>query len=53
MPIHLRSDLSGKFFQYGESGKKYYFKTEIGKKRAYTKARKQTSAIKISEQKAS
>jgi hypothetical protein len=46
MPIHEGTDNKGKFYQWGNQ-KKYYFNTEIGKKRAYEKALKQSKAIKL------
>lgn len=45
MPIHERKDKSGKYYQWGERGKKYYFKKEGGKGKAYDKALKQAKAI--------
>lgn len=49
MPVHSGVDnIKGHYFQYGTKGKKYYYKTVIGKKRAYTKAIKQGQAIEIS-----
>jgi hypothetical protein len=49
MPIHQRTDSKGKFYQYGNQ-KKYYYNTEIGMKRAMTRAKKQGQAIHISQQ---
>lgn len=49
MPIHERKDEIGKYYQYGESGKKYYFKREGGKAKAYDKSLKQAQAIHASE----
>ena len=46
MPVVHGKDKDGKFFRYGKSGKKYYYKTEIGKKRAKSLAMKQGRAIK-------
>lgn len=37
------------YFQYGDTGKKYYYNTEKGKKEAYMKAFKQGYAIQISQ----
>lgn len=48
MPIHCGQENGKNYYQYGNQ-KKYYFTTEIGKKRAYTKALKQTQAIKVSQ----
>lgn len=45
MPIKKGKD----YFQYGDSGKKYYFSTEKGKKEAYMKAFKQGYAIQLSQ----
>ncbi len=49
MPIHLRHDkkLGKHYYQYGNSGKKYYFTTKLGQDNAYHKAVKQTAAINI------
>lgn len=49
MPINNREDKKGRYYQYGESGKKYYYHTVIGKERAYQKALRQAQAIKASE----
>ena len=43
MPIHKGIENNKYYYQWG-SGKKYYFKTEIGEKRAYNKAIKQRTA---------
>jgi hypothetical protein len=48
MPIHQGTDSNGLFYQYGNSGKKYYF-TRKSEKKAYQKARLQTMAIKSNE----
>ena len=47
MPIHLDKDNEGFYYQWGESGKKYYFKMgkEGSKTEAYNKAKKQQKAI--------
>ena len=50
MPIHLLKDSKGEYYIYGTDNKKYYFKTEAGKKRAYNKCLRQMRAIKKSEQ---
>jgi hypothetical protein len=49
MPIHetVYSRNSG-YFQYGNSGKKYYYYTLQGRKTAYELARKQERAIHAS-----
>lgn len=44
MPTRLKTDKLGKYYQWGESGKKYYIK-EYGKKEAKNKADKQGKAI--------
>ena len=49
MPIILSKDKKGEYYSYGISGKKYHFKTESGKKRAYNKCLRQMRAIKQSE----
>ena len=43
MPIHTGQDKNGKFYQWGKTGKKYYFKPddEQSKQRALNKAKKQ------------
>lgn len=43
MPIHKGIENNKYYYQWG-SGKKYYFKTEIGEKRAYNKVIKQRTA---------
>ena len=47
MPIHTGQDKNGKFYQWGKTGKKYYFKPEDkqSKQRALNKAKKQQTAI--------
>ena len=45
MPVHLGSDSNGKYYQWGTSGKKYYFTSEKTKKIAKEKATKQGIAI--------
>ena len=47
MPIHIGTDTTGKFFQWGKTGKKYYFDpdNESSRKRALGKAKKQQTAI--------
>ena len=47
MPIHTGQDKIGKFYQWGKTGKKYYFKPEDkqSKQRALNKAKKQQTAI--------
>lgn len=49
MPIKLHNETNRSYFQYGNTGHKYFFTTPIGAKRAYNKAVKQTQAIKASE----
>ena len=46
-PIHEGQDTSGHFYQYGTTGKKYYFDpdSKLAKERAHEKARKQELAI--------
>jgi hypothetical protein len=44
MPLKLGKDNKGYYYQYGEQ-KKYYFKTELGKKQAFNKALNQMKAI--------
>lgn len=47
MPIHTGQDKNGKFYQWGKTGKKYYFKPgdEASRKRARGKAEAQQTAI--------
>ena len=47
MPIYNRYDEIKRlsYFQYGETGKKYYYKNLIEKRKSYEKALKQTKAI--------
>lgn len=52
MPIHQGIEQDKQYFQYGQTGKKYYFTTEIGKQRALHKAKKQMSAINLSKHRA-
>ena len=49
MPVIKSRDKKGQYYRWGSTGKKYYFKTEIGRKRSYTLATKQGRAIKISQ----
>ena len=44
MPTHNGSDKKGKFWQWGQSGKKYYV-SEFGEMGAKAKAEAQTQAI--------
>lgn len=47
MPIHQGQDKNGQFYQWGKTGKKYYFKPEDkqSKQHALNKAKKQQTAI--------
>lgn len=47
MPIHSGKDSEGSFYQWGETGKKYYFNPEDkeSKSRAKNKAEAQQTAI--------
>lgn len=47
MPIHTGQDKNGNFYQWGKTGKKYYFKPgdEASRKRARGKAEAQQTAI--------
>jgi len=45
MPIRESSDRLGDFFQYGHSGKKYYYRTPRERFIAYQKCLQQTRAI--------
>ena len=49
MPVRLHKQGEKQFFQYGTHGKKYFFTTEVGKKRAIEKAKKQETAIHLSQ----
>lgn len=51
MPVKKGSDNKGHYYQYGTSGKKYYYKTARGEKVSIGKARKQGIAIEISKKK--
>ena len=47
MPIHTGQDKDGQFYQWGKTGKKYYFdpNDKSSKQRALNKAKKQQTAI--------
>jgi hypothetical protein len=47
MPIHQRQDDKGQYFQYGETGTKYYYdpSNKRSKLLAFNKAKKQNAAI--------
>lgn len=47
MPIYLKKDSQGHYYQFGDHGKKYYFNTRSRNSRdsAYTKAFLQEKAI--------
>ena len=47
MPIHSGKDKQGSFYQWGKTGKKYYYvsSNEESRKRAYKKAQAQQTAI--------
>lgn len=47
MPIHRGKDSIGSFYQWGNSGKKYYYTTgnTTSRNNAYNKAAKQAQAI--------
>lgn len=47
MPINRRQDTKGCYYQYGDSGAKYYYKcgNEVERQYAYKKARAQEIAI--------
>ena len=49
MPINRGTDSDGKFYRYGDSGKKYHYTTEIGRKRAKGKAEEQGRAVERSK----
>jgi hypothetical protein len=49
MPIYSRKDSKGHFYQYGDTGAKYYYTNQHDESDAYEKALKQTQAIKASE----
>ncbi len=52
MPIHNLQNQYGRYFQYGNSGKKYYYTIDPkSKKLAYKKVIKQMKAIEISRHK--
>lgn len=47
MPIHRKTDSKGPYYQWGNSGKKYYYKSGSKRSRetAIDKAKKQAVAI--------
>jgi hypothetical protein len=49
MPIKLRKDYKGYYYQYGTTGHKYYFNpnNNYSMNSAYRKALKQSAAIRI------
>ena len=51
MPIHKRVDSTGHYYQYGESGKKYYFTVgdAASEVEALEKAKRQSAAIHASK----
>ncbi len=51
MPVHSRKDSKGPYFQWGNHGKKYYYKSnsERSKETARKKAARQGRAIKAQE----
>ncbi len=51
MPISIREDSKGQYFQYGTTGKKYYFNPESLRSfnKAFDKALKQSAAIMLSQ----
>jgi len=49
MPIYKRHDAKGEYYQYGDTGAKYYFTGQKDEGDAYEHALKQTQAIKASE----
>jgi len=46
MPIHEGQEGNNRYYQFGIHGKRYYFTTEIGRKKAYNRCLKQAHAIK-------
>lgn len=51
MPIKEGKDNLGYYFQFGNTGKKYHYKTPIGKIKAYNKCILQMKAIEWSKHK--
>lgn len=51
MPIKAKKDKKGNFFQFGKTGKKYYYRMNDIRSRelAYDKALRQGQAISISK----
>jgi hypothetical protein len=47
MPIQRRIDSKGPYYQWGNSGKKYYYTLgdSVSRRKAYEKARRQAIAI--------
>jgi hypothetical protein len=48
MPIYHKKDKIGKYYKYGQKGKKYYYHTKNEQIIAYNKALKQAAAIQRS-----
>lgn len=51
MPIYQLSDSKGKFYRFGKTGAKYYYKTAKGRLLAKAKCEKQMRAIELSKSK--
>jgi hypothetical protein len=51
MPITRKTDKKGSFYQFGDTGKRYYYKTKDDKSRnsAKKRAMKQGQAIEINK----
>lgn len=49
MPIALHEDKKGYYYQFGDTGAKYYFNSVSGETRAYNKVLKQSRAIEWSK----
>ena len=48
MPVEKKKDKKGMFFQYGQTGTKYYYDSKKSEERAFRKAQTQERAIKAS-----
>lgn len=51
MPIHLKHDYRGHYYQYGNTGHKYYFHNYLTQKQAYLACLQQVKAIHVNRSK--
>ena len=47
MPVHIGHDKKGSYYQWGNSGKKYYYKTGQKKSREYAKKKAAKQGIAV------